>query len=96
MLNMKKQETGLRVHLTIKSTNGSSIHLIGTPRIEWRVVECRPDDTIKSSMVFRRKSDAMKQFNHRKSLYKPMPQDVFPKENIPLKRWRRNSSFRKY
>lgn len=89
MLRMKKQGTELRVHLTIKSTNGSSIHLMGAPRIEWRVVECRPDDTIKSSTVFRRKSDAMKRFNHRKGLYQPMPQDMFPRENIPLKRWRK-------
>lgn len=92
---MKKQETKSRIHLTIKivrsvkSTNNSSIHLMGIPHIIWRVVECEPDGTIKSSMTFKRKSDALKQFNHRKSLYKPLPQDIFPKEKFPLKRWRK-------
>ena len=89
MLRMKEQKTGLKIHLTVKSTNGSSIHLMGAPRTVWFVIECKSDDTIKSSMMFKRKSDAIKRFNHRKGLYQPMPQDMFPRENIPLKRWRK-------
>lgn len=78
----------LKIHCTVKNSKGAAIHLMGT-RGSWRVVECRADNTIKSSISFNRKCKALVEFNRRKKIYQPMPQDIFPKEKLPLKRWRR-------